>query len=143
MLTYSKLVSELEQIVKKMVFESYNAERCYESHIQSTTYLLRLIKYRGPLKNETCIGTTSHTDKSFMTILHQNEVSGLEVQTKDGEWICVKPSPSSYIIMAGDALLVGYYQLFNKLSKLVKMNLLHSEKVMLFPEILSFTTCFL
>lgn len=114
------LAAEFEQIVKKMVFESYDAERFYDSHIQSTTYLLRTMKYRGPQKNETGIATSCHTDKSFITILHQNEVCGLEVQTKDGEWICVKPPPSSYIVMAGDALLVGYYQLFNKLSKLVK-----------------------
>ncbi|RVW28960.1 putative 2-oxoglutarate-dependent dioxygenase AOP1.2 [Vitis vinifera] len=104
-LSYSKLVSELEQMVKKMVFESYDAEKYYDSHIQSTTYLLRLIKYRGPQKNETCIGTSCHTDKSFITVLHQNEVCGLEIRTKDGEWISFKPSPSSYVVMAGDALL--------------------------------------
>lgn len=127
-LSYSKLVSELEQMVKKMVFESYDAEKYYDSHIQSTTYLLRLIKYRGPQKNETCIGTSCHTDKSFITVLHQNEVCGLEIRTKDGEWISFKPSPSSYVVMAGDALLVGYYHLFDKPSKFVKMKELLATK---------------
>ncbi|XP_059636057.1 deoxypodophyllotoxin synthase-like [Cornus florida] len=38
--SYSKLVSELEQVVKRMVFESYGVGKYYDSHIGSTTYLL-------------------------------------------------------------------------------------------------------
>ena len=81
-LSYSKLVSELEQLVKRMIFESYNVEKYYESHIESTTYLLGLNKYRGPKTNESSIGCNMHTDKSFITILHQNQVNGLEIDRK-------------------------------------------------------------
>ncbi|GMY14087.1 probable 2-oxoglutarate-dependent dioxygenase AOP1 [Fagus crenata] len=104
-LSYSKLVSELEQLVKRMIFESYNVEKYYESHIESTTYLLGLNKYRGPKTNESSIGCNMHTDKSFITILHQNQVNGLEIQTKDGNWIGFEPQPSSFLVMAGDAFL--------------------------------------
>ncbi|KAH7565134.1 hypothetical protein JRO89_XS09G0141800 [Xanthoceras sorbifolium] len=105
--SYSKQVSELEKTVKKMVFESYGVEKYYESLNESSTYLLRMMKYRGPEKNETNVGCESHTDKSFLTILHQNEVNGLEIKTKDGHWIGFDdPTPSSFVVLAADAFLV-------------------------------------
>ncbi|KAF8011703.1 hypothetical protein BT93_J2089 [Corymbia citriodora subsp. variegata] len=102
---FSKKVSELEQMVKTMVFESYEVKKYYGSHVASSTYLLRFMKYRAPDMNETSRGCDIHTDKSFMTILHQNQVQGLEVKTKDGDWIAFEPSPSSFLVMAGDAFL--------------------------------------
>ncbi|XP_059633894.1 probable 2-oxoglutarate-dependent dioxygenase AOP1 [Cornus florida] len=103
--SYSKLVSELDQMVTRMVFEGYGVEKFCDSHIGSTTFLLRVMKYRAPQMNETNLGADVHTDKSFITILHQNQVNGLEVKTKDGEWITVDFPPSSFVVMAGDAFL--------------------------------------
>ncbi|KAG8494703.1 hypothetical protein CXB51_012259 [Gossypium anomalum] len=104
--SYAKMVSQLDRMVKKMVFESYGVEKYYESHIDSTSYLLRLIKYRVPHEGETIDNCGfPHTDKSFLTILHDNQVAGLQTKTKDGNWICVQPSGSMFIVMAGDAFL--------------------------------------
>ncbi|KAK2975773.1 hypothetical protein RJ640_014596, partial [Escallonia rubra] len=102
---YSKLVSELEQIVKRMVFQSYGVGK-YGSETGSYTYLLKLMKYKVPTEGESNIGVEAHQDKSFLTILHSNQVNGLEVQTKDGEWIGLEPRPSSFVVMAGDAFMV-------------------------------------
>ncbi|KAL3721051.1 hypothetical protein ACJRO7_005813 [Eucalyptus globulus] len=104
-LAFSKKVSELEQMVKRMVFERYGVKKYYDSHVMSSTYLLRFMKYRAPEMNETNRGCDVHTDKSFVTILHQNQIDGLEVKTKDGDWIAFEPSPSSFLVMAGDAFL--------------------------------------
>lgn len=112
-LSYSRHVSELEQMVKRMVFQSYGVEKYYDSHMESTNYLLRLIKYIEPETNEKKLGCQIHTDKSFITILHQNEVNGLEIGTKDGQWIRFGPSPSSFVVIAGDALLVCHYYLLS------------------------------
>jgi isopenicillin N synthase-like dioxygenase len=105
MKSYVKLVSELEQTVDKMVFQSYGADKHYESHVRSTTYLLRTIKYSAPDPNNQSnnVGTNVHTDKSFLSILHQNQVNGLQIQLRNGEWFSVDVPPASFVVMAGDA----------------------------------------
>ncbi|KAK9066269.1 hypothetical protein SSX86_013590 [Deinandra increscens subsp. villosa] len=104
-LKYTKVVAELDQMVMRMVAKSYGIEKHYDSLLASTTYLLKLIKYRSPEVSDRNLGIVPHTDKTFMSILHQNEVKGLEIKTKDGEWIEVCPSPTSFIVMAGDACM--------------------------------------
>ncbi|KZV43182.1 hypothetical protein F511_23658 [Dorcoceras hygrometricum] len=104
-LEYSKTVAELDQIVMSMVSEEYGVEKSYKSLLDSASYLLKFIKYRGPNENETNLGIVPHTDKSFTSILHQKQVKGLEIETKQGEWIVVDPSPSTFIVMAGDACM--------------------------------------
>lgn len=106
--SYARLVSGLEQLVDKMVFESYGTEKHYESHVGSTTYLLRTIKYSVPdiNKENYNMGTNVHTDKSFLSILHQNQVNGLEIELRNGEWFAVDVPPGYFIIMAGDAYQV-------------------------------------
>ncbi|GFY97005.1 2-oxoglutarate (2OG) and Fe(II)-dependent oxygenase superfamily protein [Actinidia rufa] len=106
-LLFSRLVAELDQTVMRMVSESYCIENDYETVLESTTYLLRLIKYRERQTNETNLGIVPHTDKSFMSILHQRQVKGLEIKTKEGDWILIEPSPSSFIVLAGDACMLG------------------------------------
>ncbi|KAK3040909.1 hypothetical protein RJ639_027904 [Escallonia herrerae] len=103
---YAKLVRELKETVSKMAFESYGVGKYYDSHNKSTDYLLRYIKYRVPNVEENNLGVPTHTDKTLITILHQNQVSGLEVKTKEDEWIEVEFPPSSFVVMAGDAFQV-------------------------------------
>ena len=109
MVSYARRVSELEKLVKRMVFDSYGvAKKHYDSHVESTTFLLRLIKYKSPQEiSKEEVGCDPHTDKTFITILHQDEVDGLEILSKDGDhWIGFEPSPSSFLVMAGDGFLV-------------------------------------
>ncbi|XP_073135675.1 probable 2-oxoglutarate-dependent dioxygenase AOP1 [Henckelia pumila] len=104
-LEYSKIVAELDQRVMRMVSQEYGVEKSYKSLVDSTCYLLKFIKYRGPNENETNLGIVPHTDKSFTSILHQRQVQGLEIETKEGEWVVVDPSPSTFVVMAGDACM--------------------------------------
>ncbi|KAL8458121.1 hypothetical protein ACS0TY_035852 [Phlomoides rotata] len=109
--TFSKTVKsfveelhELEKTVRRMVLESLGLEKYEEEHMDSTTYVLRLMKYDGTGSCETKLGLPSHTDDGIITILYQvNEVRGLQVQTKDGHWITSQPSPNSFIVMVGES----------------------------------------
>ncbi|KAH6800601.1 hypothetical protein C2S52_001065 [Perilla frutescens var. hirtella] len=118
-LEYSKVMADLDEVVMRMVCEVYGITNSYEPLRQTTSYLLRLIKYRAPAKHETSLGIVSHTDKSFMSILHQRHVKGLQIMAKNGDWITVDPSPSAFIVMAGDAWMDEWKN--RTLSKIVEV----------------------
>ncbi|KAL7601508.1 probable 2-oxoglutarate-dependent dioxygenase AOP1.2 [Lactuca sativa] len=101
---FSEKLSKLDQMVRMMVLESLGLENYVKEHMDSTNYLLRVMKYKGPETNESKLGLNSHTDKNIVTILHQNQIDGLEVQAKSGDWIKIQPSPNSFIVMIGDSL---------------------------------------
>lgn len=109
MFSYGKIVSELDQLVRRMVLESYGLEKYCESHIKSTAYVLRLARYRESNMDEINLSLQPHTDKSFITLLASNQVSGLEMKTREGEWIALPPMPSSFIVLAGEAFLVSLF----------------------------------
>lgn len=57
--------------------------------------------------DESNVGVNSHTDSTFITILHQR-VDGLEVQLKDGEWFAIHASSPFFCVLAGDAFMVSF-----------------------------------
>lgn len=79
--------------------------------VDSTDYILRVVKYERAAPQtsiEPTIGARAHCDQNMVTLLYQNEVNGLEIQTKDSSWINVKPSPGSFIVMVGESLSVSH-----------------------------------
>ncbi|MBA0549930.1 hypothetical protein Golob_020923 [Gossypium lobatum] len=104
---YSEVVAELHRTVMRMLFESYGVGNCYDYYIKITRYLLRYLRYSEPKMGESNAGLLPHTDKTFLSILHQGDISGLQVQLKDGQWVAPPPSPTSFVVMAGDALMVS------------------------------------
>ncbi|XP_068345532.1 probable 2-oxoglutarate-dependent dioxygenase AOP1.2 [Pyrus communis] len=103
---FAKVAEELDQMVVGMIFESYGVEKYYDSYVGSISYLLRILQNRSPKENEHNLGFVAHTDKSFTTVLYQNnQVNALEVETRNHEWIKVEFPPSSFVVMAGDALM--------------------------------------
>lgn len=49
-------------------------------------------------------GGAAHTDYGCVTLLWQDDRGGLEVQTRDGEWISAPPVPGALVINVGDLL---------------------------------------
>ncbi|KAJ9563695.1 hypothetical protein OSB04_008855 [Centaurea solstitialis] len=92
----------LDRAVRKMVMESLGLEKYSDDHMDSTKHLLRVAKYKGPDTDESIMGLTSHIDKTTLSILYQNDVAGLELQTKNGEWIRVEQSPDSFTVFVGE-----------------------------------------
>lgn len=102
-----KLLSEIHHDVLRMVFDSYgvDSKQC-DCLVDSTLYLARFMKYRAPSENEGAIGLNAHSDKSFLAVLDDNNVKGLEIQMRNGEWIHHESSPSTFVIIAGEPLMV-------------------------------------
>ncbi|CAI9099272.1 OLC1v1036060C1 [Oldenlandia corymbosa var. corymbosa] len=104
--SYTKEVSKLEKMVMRMIFESFGVKEFHVQYYESCSNFLALNKHRPPQLNEELGGVQEHTDPTFITLIQQNQISGLEVKSKDGSWISVDLPPSSFLVMAGDALLV-------------------------------------
>ncbi|KAK3439082.1 hypothetical protein EUGRSUZ_C03724 [Eucalyptus grandis] len=105
MKTYVTRVLELDSLVKKLVLGSLGVERYLESLAKSVGYNVRLLRYAAPgTKESKKPGAVCHRDPNFVSILHQNHVNGLEVQTKEGCWFEVAPSSTtSFIVLAGES----------------------------------------
>ncbi|XP_030517366.2 2-oxoglutarate-dependent dioxygenase AOP2-like [Rhodamnia argentea] len=102
---YFASLLELDSLVRKLVLRSLGVGSYLDSLAESVAYRVRLTKYAAPGTDESKeLGTVCHRDTSFLSILHQNHVNGLEVQTKDGRWLEVAPSSaSSFIVLTGDS----------------------------------------
>lgn len=81
----------------RMVCKSCGIEKYYDSYLRLATYLTwSSHKIQTPEMKETNTGLVSHTDRSFIIILHQNQVNSFEVKAKDDEWFNIDFSPSSF-----------------------------------------------
>ncbi|KDP37167.1 hypothetical protein JCGZ_06223 [Jatropha curcas] len=103
MQSYSVQVLGMEKIMRTMILESLGLEKYLEEHINSTTTSLRIMKYDAPEPGEPQIALAPHIDQDMITILYQNEVGGLEVQSKvNGDWINVNLSPNNFLVLIGE-----------------------------------------
>jgi isopenicillin N synthase-like dioxygenase len=67
---------------------------------------LRILRY-PPHPEETQfnqLGAGAHTDWGWMTLLAQDPLGGLEVETASGDWVRVDPIPETFVVNLGDLL---------------------------------------
>ncbi|XP_054779544.1 probable 2-oxoglutarate-dependent dioxygenase AOP1 isoform X2 [Prosopis cineraria] len=104
---YAKLLVEMDRTAKRLLFDAYGLDkRDCDSLLESTNYMFRSFKYLVPHKTQNTLGLYAHTDSSYFTIIHQNNVAGLQVKLKTGEWVDTDPSHCMFVFLAGDALKV-------------------------------------
>eukprot|EP01018_Ginkgo_biloba_P012180 Gb_17232 [translate_table: standard] len=64
------------------------------------------INYYPPCPNpELTYGLPGHSDPNLLTLLLQDQVSGLQV-LKNGRWLAVEPIPNAFVVNVGDQLQV-------------------------------------
>ena len=56
-------------------------------------------------KPELTLGTGPHFDPTSLTVLHQDQIAGLQVCV-DGKWYTVSPRPNTVVINVGDTFMV-------------------------------------
>jgi isopenicillin N synthase-like dioxygenase len=67
---------------------------------------LRLLHYPAPpARSDPLIGAGAHTDYGNLTLLATDDVGGLEVRARDGEWIEAPVVPGAFIVNIGDCLM--------------------------------------
>ncbi|KAJ4836622.1 hypothetical protein Tsubulata_005459, partial [Turnera subulata] len=86
----------------------------FQTNCSPTTSYLRMNRY--PLcpisSHQVVFGLMPHTDSDFLTIVHQDQIGGLQLR-KNGAWLNVNPIPKALIINIGDlfqALSHGVYK---------------------------------
>ncbi|GMI93988.1 hypothetical protein like AT1G52820 [Hibiscus trionum] len=103
LVSFTELSSRLETTVRRMILEIFGVDKYADELVDNTNYMLKLMKYNAPPNGEPTSGVFAHCDKNMVTLLYQNEVDGLQVQNKDGEWMDIKPSPNGFIVMVGES----------------------------------------
>ncbi|KAK1368431.1 Gibberellin 2-beta-dioxygenase 8 [Heracleum sosnowskyi] len=98
---FATTVSELAQKLAEILAEKLGHKPTFfiENCVPSTCYL-RMNRY-PPCPIHEISGLMPHTDSDFLTILHQDQIGGLQL-VKDGKWFAVKPNPKALIINIGD-----------------------------------------
>ncbi|CAN8321402.1 unnamed protein product [Cochlearia groenlandica] len=110
---YVKEISRVAQMICEILGQQVNVNSKYfEDICMLKNSFLRLNKYHPRVFGSEVFGLVPHTDSSFLTILFQDQIGGLEL-IKNGQWIGVKPCKESLTVNIGDmfqAVSNGVYQ---------------------------------
>jgi isopenicillin N synthase-like dioxygenase len=102
---YFERMKELSDRIHKIILASLGVSNYYASHFEPGKFWLRLNEYQVSCDEASgSITLPAHTDGPSITILHEDEVGGLQVLSKAGNWVEVKPTPNSFIVFLGDTL---------------------------------------
>lgn len=98
---YFNAMHELSCRLLKVVAQSLSLEdEFFTKHMDSPGSLVRLICYPEDSK----AGCGEHQDYGCMTIVAQDDVGGLQVKTKQGEWIDIENIPNTFVVNIGDLM---------------------------------------
>lgn len=111
---YQDSVIDLAREVIAAISLSLGArEDLFDDRLTNPVSILRLLHYPPRAASETeSVGTGAHTDYGFLTILAQDDIGGLQIQTASGEWIDVPLLENAFVINIGalvDRLSNGRY----------------------------------
>ncbi|MGD9864715.1 MAG: isopenicillin N synthase family dioxygenase [Pseudodonghicola sp.] len=76
----------------------------FAQFFDTPTLFLRLLHYPEQPDEEELFGSAPHTDYGFVTLLKQDNVGGLEVRNKRGDWIPAPPIEGTFVMNVGDIL---------------------------------------
>ncbi|KAE7998369.1 hypothetical protein FH972_002921 [Carpinus fangiana] len=110
---YCEAMKEVSVVLMELLAMSLGVDRLhYRKYFEDGSSIMRC-NYYPPCKNSgLTLGTGPHCDPTSLTILHQDQVGGLEVYA-DEKWQAIRPRPDALVINIGDtfmALCNGRYK---------------------------------
>ncbi|KAK2978127.1 hypothetical protein RJ640_028681 [Escallonia rubra] len=100
----SSKMGELNRVIMKMIFESFDMPKHYELNSKNNSCSFRLMKYDAPPRDsDPIVAIPAHTDQNTLTILCEDEVQALEV-FYENSWNQVAFPKESLLVLVGDAL---------------------------------------
>ncbi len=109
MTSYYRHMERLAQGILTIFAEALEVPPAYFlGKVQRHTSVLRLIHYPGllarPAPGEE--RSAAHTDTTAITILRIDDApGGLEVKTREGQWVPITKAPDSFVINIGDVMM--------------------------------------
>lgn len=77
----------------------------FREFFEGNDSIMRLNYYPPCQKPDLALGTGPHCDPTSLTILHQDDVGGLEVYV-DEKWHSITPNPRAFVVNIGDTFMV-------------------------------------
>lgn len=112
MIEYTKHVLGLGNVLFELLSESLGLNA---NHLQDMGCAdgVALLSHYYPIcpEPDLTMGTSQHADSSFLTVLLNDQVNGLQLLYQD-HWVNVPPTPGALVVNIGDLLQASYIQYF-------------------------------
>ncbi|KAK7380215.1 hypothetical protein VNO78_32719 [Psophocarpus tetragonolobus] len=79
-------------------------KECFREFFEENSSIMRLNYYPPCQKPDLTLGTGPHCDPTSLTILHQDQVDGLQVFV-DNEWHSISPNFNAFVVNIGDTFM--------------------------------------
>ncbi len=103
---YAEAMTDLGRRLMSLALQSIDADQSSLTAFDTPTIWLRLLHYPPQDRQapEDLYGSAPHKDFGCLTLLAQDDVGGLQVQTPSGDWVDAPPREDAFIVNLGDML---------------------------------------
>ncbi|RWL14130.1 MAG: isopenicillin N synthase family oxygenase [Mesorhizobium sp.] len=103
---HQKMVGLAKKILQGIALSLDLSESYFQSFMRNPISIQRLLHYppQSGYIGEEIIGIGAHTDYGNLTILAQDDVGGLQVMNRDGDWVEGIPIQGTFVINIGDLI---------------------------------------
>ncbi|TKY45377.1 Gibberellin 20 oxidase 2 [Spatholobus suberectus] len=102
---YCEAMKELSLVIMELLAISLGVDRLHYRRFFQDGHSIMRCNYYPPCNSASLtLGTGPHTDPTSLTILHQDQVGGLEVFV-DNKWLAVRPRSEALVINIGDTFM--------------------------------------
>ncbi|KAJ7962269.1 putative Gibberellin 20-oxidase [Quillaja saponaria] len=102
---YCEAMSNLSLVIMELLGVSLGVGcKYFRDFFEGNDSIMRLNYYPPCQKPDQTLGTGPHCDPTSLTILHEDEVGGLQVFVDD-KWCFITPNPNAFIVNIGDTFM--------------------------------------
>ncbi|KAL5840023.1 hypothetical protein ACOSQ4_012631 [Xanthoceras sorbifolium] len=130
---YCEAMNKLSGVLCELLAVSLGVKDClhYKKFFEGGTALMRCNVYPPCTKPEQVLGQGPHCDTTSITLLHQDQVGGLEVFFNN-KWQSIRPQPDAFVINIGDTFMALSNGKYNSCVHRVLVNRERERKSLVF-----------
>ncbi|KAI3451577.1 hypothetical protein Pfo_008242 [Paulownia fortunei] len=102
---YCEAMKTLSLVILELLAISLGVDRLqYRKFFEDGSSIMRGNNYPPCKEAGLTLGTGPHSDPNSLTILHQDQVGGLEIFS-DNKWQAIRPCPDAFVVNIGDTFM--------------------------------------